>query len=452
MRRWGWWAALGAVLVVAAVIALVRSGGVAIQVAEVRRGEIHEFIDERGTTRVPRVYRITMPQAGRIEEIALAAGSVVQQGQIVARIVEEDLENEVAEARAAVERLEAAIVENDNVAVERSLALQAAQFVASMTTTVEAAKAQMEVSGKRSEFAETNLGRAQELRRTAATSQEDLDRAQLHYWEGQLGFRQDTLIVEAMKSIRAATALLPQMVQDYIAHKNLTRAVLEKQKSEAQARLRQILTRRDRGTMRSPVDGVVLERLVEDEQFLPSGTELLTIGQLDQLEVESDVLSEDVVRVQPGDDVEVYGPAVGAPLGAGVPASVHQIHPAGFTKMSSLGVEQQRVRVVIRFAPEWAQTLREREVGADYSVRVRIFTDQESATLIVPRSALFRGPDGGWQLFVVRASRARLQPVQVGLINDTSVEVTDGLRDGELVILAPDAKLTDAVRVRVLAR
>ena len=106
----------------------------------------------------------------------------------------------------------------------------------------------------------------------------------------------------------------------------------------------------------------------------------------------------------------------------------------------------------MRFAPEWAQTLREREVGADYSVRVRIFTDQKPDTLIVPRSALFRGPDGGWQLFVVRASRARLQPVQVGLINDTSVEITDGLREGELVILAPDAKLTDAVRVRVLAR
>ena len=203
--------------------------------------------------------------------------------------------------------------------------------------------------------------------------------------------------------------------------------------------------------MRSPVDGIVLERLVEDEQFLPSGTELLTIGQLDQLEVESDVLSEDVVRVQPGDPVEVYGPAVGSPLGAGVPATVHQIHPAGFTKMSSLGVEQQRVRVVIRFAPEWAQTLREREVGADYSVRVRIFTDQKPDTLLVPRSALFRGPDGGWQLFVVRASRAA--PAGPGRIDQRHVRRdhrrTAGRRTGRP---RTDAKLTDAVRVRVLAR
>ena len=94
------------------------------------------------------------------------------------------------------------------------------------------------------------------------------------------------------------------------------------------------------------------ERLVENEQHLPAGTELLTIGQLDQLEVETDVLSQDVVRVQTGDAVEVYGPAVGGGLGEGVPGIVHQIYPAGFTKVSSLGVEQQRVKVIVRFAPD----------------------------------------------------------------------------------------------------
>lgn len=450
MKRWVLWSALAIALTSTLIAGIVRTAGIPAQVATVRRGEIHEFIDERGTTRVPRVYRVTMPQAGRVEEIALAAGSSVHQGEIVARIVGEDLDNEVAEARAVVERLEAAIIENDNVAVERSLALQAAQFVQSMNNTVEAARAQMDVSGKRAEFAETNLGRAQELRRTAATSQEDLDRATLQYWEGQLGYRQDSLIVEAMLSIRAATALLPQMVEDYIANKGLTRAVLEKQKAEAQARLRQIMTQRERGTLRSPVDGVVLQRFMEDEQFLPSGTELLTIGQLDRLEVESDVLSEDVVRVQQGDPVEVYGPAVAAPLGQGIPAVVHQIHPAGFTKISSLGVEQQRVRVVIRFDPEQIRLLRQREVGADYRVRVRILTDQKSDALIIPRSALFRGPDGRWQLFAVRSGRARLQGVDVGLMNDAWVEITRGLNENELVVLAPDTKLVDAARVRVL--
>ena len=452
MNRWGIIAILAVVIVVAVTVGAVLQRGVSVQVAAVQRGEIREYIDERGKTRVPRTYQVTMPQAGRIGEITLREGSEVKQGQVVAQILSEDLDTAVDEARAAVERLDAAIAENDDVAVERSLVVQAGAFVESMNNTVEAAKAQMDSSAKRSEYAETNLGRVRELRRSGAGTEDDLDRATLEYWEGQLGFRQNSLTVEAMKSIKAATALLPQMVSDYIAHKSLTRGVLEKQKSEAQARLRQIMIQRDRGTIRSPVDGVVLQRLIENEQQLPAGTELLTIGQLDQLEVEADILSQDVVRVRKDDPVAVYGPAVGESVEGGVPGTVHQIYPAGFTKFSSLGVEQQRVKVVMRFAPEASARLRELDLGADYRVRVRIFTDQKSDALTVPRSALFRGPDGGWQLFAVRAGKAALQPVQVSLMNDASAEIVDGLAEGEQVVLAPDTDLAHGTRVKPLPR
>ena len=224
--------------------------------------------------------------------------------------------------------------------------------------------------------------------------------------------------------------------------------MLEKQRAEAQARLRQILTQRERGTMRSPVDGVVLQRLVENEQHLSAGTELLTIGQLDQLEVETDVLSQDVVRVQNGDPVEVYGPAVGASVGEGVLGTVYQIYPAGFTKISSLGVEQQRVKVIVRFASQVVQQLRQLEVGVDYRVRVRIFTDQQPQALVVPRAALFRGPDGTWQLFAVAGNKAQLQSVEVGLMNDAAAEITSGLEAGQQVILAPDTNLTHGRRIK----
>ncbi|MHB8862917.1 MAG: efflux RND transporter periplasmic adaptor subunit [Pirellulaceae bacterium] len=449
----------GGIVMILAVLAVVLvttlalfTPGRPVQVAEVRRGEIHEYIDERGTTRLPRVYRVTMPQAGRIEEVLLREGSRLKQGEIVARIISEDLENEVAEAQAVVERLDAAITENDDVAVETSLAIQAREFVESMNNTVLAAEAQKEASAKRSDFAETNLGRIRELRRSNASTQDELDRATLAYWEGQLGYRENTLTVEAMKSIRAATALLPQMVSDYISHKGLTRAVLEKQKAEAQARLRQVMTQRDRGTMRSPVEGVILQRLVENEQFLPAGTELVTIGQLTHLEVETDILSQDVVRIRQGNVVEVYGPAVGAGVGDGVPGTVHQIFPAGFTKISSLGVEQQRVKVIVRFAPDVGEKLRQLDVGVDYSVRVRIFTDRKAQALTVPRAALFRGPDGSWQLFAVTGKRAVLQTVTVGLINDAAAEIVAGLEEGQQVILAPDTNLTHGMRVNPIVR
>ena len=208
------------------------------------------------------------------------------------------------------------------------------------------------------------------------------------------------------------------------------------------------MTQRDRGTMHSPVDGVVLHRFVENEQQLAAGTELLTIGQLNQLQVEADILSQDVVRVQKGDPVEVYGPAVGGGVGDGVTGSVLQIYPAGFTKVSSLGVEQQRVKVIVALAPDVIQRLRKLDVGVDFRVRVRIFTDLQSNALLVPRSALFRGPDGGWQIFVAAGHQALLRNVSVGLMNDTVAEIKDGLQEGDRVIMAPETSLSHSTRIQ----
>lgn len=452
MKRWVVVSTLLVMIAVTAGIAAVLNSGVSVQLAPARRGEIREYIDERGKTRIQRIYTISMPQAGRIQEITLAEGTQVQKGQVVAQIVSKDLETEVDEARAVVQRLEAAIVENNDVAIEKSLAIQATKFVESMAKTVEAAEKQQELSGKRADYAERKLGRAQDLQDPnsgpQAISRDELESRELQYWEGQLGFRQDSLTLEAMKSIQAATALLPKMVNDYIAHKRLTRAVLEKQKTEAEARLRQIMTRRERGTMRSPVDGVVLKRLIENEQFLPAGTHLLTIGQLDTLAVETDVLSQEVVHVSNGDAVEVYGPAVGGGLGEGVPGTVDKIYPAGFMKVSSLGVEQQRVKVIVHLAEKYIDLLRNMDVGVDFRVRVRIFTDKKQNALLVPRSALFRGPDGNWQLFIAQSREAVLRNVTVGLMNDSDAEIVDGLKENEKVILAPDTSLVHGSRIK----
>ena len=206
MTRWRMIVMLSVLAVVAVTAAAILRTGLPVQVAEVRRGDIREYIDERGKTRVPRVYRITMPQAGRIEEIRLQEGSLVKQGEVMAQIVNDDLANAVAESQAVVERLDAAIVENDDVAVEQNLALQAQQFVESMNNTVGAAMAQTETSAKRSEFAESRLNRIRKLRPSNASTEEELERANLEYWEGQLGYRQNSLVLEAMKSIQAATA------------------------------------------------------------------------------------------------------------------------------------------------------------------------------------------------------------------------------------------------------
>ena len=105
--------------------------------------------------------------------------------------------------------------------------------------------------------------------------------------------------------------------------------------------------------------------------------------------------------------------------------------------------------MIIRFADGVLQQIRDRhELGVDYRVRVRIFSRQKEAALVVPRSALFRGPDGRPQVFAVRNRRARLQNVQIGLANDLQVEITEGLQENDLVVLAPEHSLADGHRVK----
>jgi HlyD family secretion protein len=428
-------------------VAFFRSPGQRVEAAAVAVGEIREFVDEQGTTALPRTYVVTMPFEGRLEPISLSAGDRVKEGDPVAQIVPKDLAEEVELARTAVERLEAQIAENDAVAVELTQKRQAEYFVDSMDDTVKAAEARKTATAEKLQLAETTLGRLRRLLPQRAATQEQVEQAEVRLVEAQVDFQQSDLIWKSMASIKAATALLPTMISQQIENKDLSREVLEKQKAEAQVRLQQALTRQERGVMLSPVDGVVLERLVDNEQFLPGGAELLEMGRLEELQIEAEVLSQDVVRIEEGDLVEIYGPAVGAAEGQGIRGRVSKIHPEGFTKRSSLGVDQQRVIVDVELAGDALDELIRRGVRVGYRVRVRIFTDHKKNALLVPRSALFRGADGGWRVYQVIDGRARLQPVTVGLMNDEIVEIASGLEQGATVILAPENTLTEGARV-----
>jgi HlyD family secretion protein len=157
-----------------------------------------------------------------------------------------------------------------------------------------------------------------------------------------------------------------------------------------------------------------------------------------------------VVEVKLGDRVEIYGPAVGLPRAQG---TVRQVYPAGFTKVSSLGVEQQRVRVVVAFRPDdLNRLLKDRHLSVGYRVRAKIVVRRKPKALVVPRSALFRGAEGTWNVFAVRGGRIRTEKVETGLLNDQSAEVRAGLAEGDEVVAAPENNLQDGQRVRPVLR
>jgi HlyD family secretion protein len=422
------------------------TGGIPVDAVPAARGPIREYVDEEGKTRLPRTYLITMPFDGRIAPIELEAGDSVAEGQVVARVVPEDLDVEVAEAEAAVARLEASIRENEDTRVERTVLQQSRQYVDSMDRTVEAGRERVKAGEAKMTFADRELTRSRNLRERNAASLQELNRAELDAVQADVDYRQDVLIARALESLRAATALLPTAVEQYIARKELRVPVLRQEKAEAEARLRQVRLRQRRGTMASPVSGVVLRRDITNERRLAAGASLLEIGRLDDLEVEAEVLSQEAIRIAPGQPVDLYGPAVGATHARG---TVRRVEPSGFTKVSSLGVEQQRVIVAVTIHPSDSARLRaEGRLGVGYRLQVRITTSANPDALVVPRSALVRGPGGGWRIHVVRDGRARAQVVRVGLMNDERAEITSGLREGELVIPVPESDLADGVRVR----
>ena len=189
----------------------------------------------------------------------------------------------------------------------------------------------------------------------------------------------------------------------------------------------------------SPIDGHVLRVFHEDAAVVPVSARLLELGDSADLEAEIDVLSSDAVRIQPGARVlfEHWGGEV--PL----EGRVRLVEPAGFLKISALGVEEQRVNVIADFVtpPEQRRTL-----GDAYRVEARIVVWESGSVLKVPVGALFR-TGGDWTVFAARGDRARLTRVQAGHGNGRETEVLGGLSAGDEVIVHPSDKIAHDVAI-----
>jgi len=190
----------------------------------------------------------------------------------------------------------------------------------------------------------------------------------------------------------------------------------------------------------SPVSGSVLRVLQESEAVVASGAPLIEIGNPGDMEIVVDLLSTDAVRVEPGQRVLIESWGGGPPLN-GV---VRRVEPFGFTKVSALGIEEQRVNVVIDFsdAPDrWAR------LGHGYRVEPRIVLAEAAAVLKVPQAALFR-EQGQWAVFVDDGGRAALRNVELGLENGLEAQVVKGLAAGERVVLQPGGRITAGVALK----
>jgi HlyD family secretion protein len=210
----------------------------------------------------------------------------------------------------------------------------------------------------------------------------------------------------------------------------------------AQARLAPA-TRGNQGgvvTVTSPVDGVVLKRVRESESVVPAGDPLLEVGDPTRLEIVVDLLSVDAVRVEPGARVliEQWGGD------HALEARVRRIEPSGFTKISALGVEEQRVNVILEFvdaAGAW------KALGDGYRVEARIVTWETNDVVKVPTGALVRSGEK-WAVYVIKEGKAEQVPITIGHQNGREAEVTGGIEANTTIILHPGDTIASGVRVQ----
>ena len=365
---------------------------VAVEWAAVSIGPFETTVEDDAITRLRDAYVVSAPLAGRLERIVLREGDRVRAGALVAVI------------RPALAPLLDARTQR-----EQQARVQAA------SAQVRAAQAQRERADSALRLAHLDAARAARLADQGYVSASHLDAEQ-------------TKEAAARKDYESAAA---------------RHQVAQQELAMAQAALETVVPSAAKDSppfkVLAPIDGEVLRT---SEQVVGLGTPLLELGNRGEIEVVADLLTSSAVLCRPGSPVRIeqWG---GPPLRG----RVRRIEPAGFTKISALGVEEQRVNVLIDLLDEQAKSV----LGVGYGVSVRITTLSMARVRKVPLSAVFPLPSAGparHAVYVIRDGQADLVPVEVAGRNETEAWLRDGPRDGTPVIVYPGAEVADGVRVR----
>lgn len=368
---------------------------VLVETAQVKRAPLRVTIEEEGVTRLKDRYLVSAPVSGFVRRIELKVGDLVAQSDLLTEL--EPLRSNVLDPRSRAEA-------EARVAAARA-ALQAAEEQA------EAAKADADHFGE-------EFQRKEQLAKTRVISDDELSQARAADQRARALLRSAQFAVDVARYDldAASTSLKYSAAQD-------SAGVLK-----------------ERVPIRAPVSGAVLKVMRESEGVVNAGEPLLELGDPAALEVAVDVLSFDAIQIAPGTTVELTGWG-----GETLSGTVRLVEPVGFTEVSALGVEEQRVWVVVDITSSVEQW---KNLGDGYRVEASFILWEGQDVLQVPNASLFR-VQGEWALFAARDGEAHLTPVKLGKRNGLFAQVLEGIDEGEAVIQHPDNDLGDGVRVKV---
>lgn len=383
-------------IVVGVVVALLtmwlRPDPVRVDVAKASRGPMRVTVDGEGKTRVRDRYVVASPVAGRLRRIILRRGDKVFQRQLIAEIEPLPLAPLDPRQRAeAIGRVRAA--EDAKAEVDRMADRNKASY----------------------DQTRRDLKRTQVLARDGVVSRQEVEEA-------------ETAVATALREYEAVKSRAERAAHDVEVARA---ALLAVNRSPAAATVK----------IQAPTSGRVLRVLEESERVVNAGAPLLELSNPSSLEVVIELLSTDAVKVKPGAAVFIEnwgGPKV-------LEGRIRLIEPSAFTKISALGIEEQRVNVVADLADL------EATLGDGYRVEGRVVVWETTDALRVPVSALFRRGEV-WSLFLVENGVAQVRDVEIGHLTSSEAEVKSGLEEGAEVAVHPPKDITDGTRVEVVGR
>jgi HlyD family secretion protein len=392
-KRIGPWIIGGllALVLAATIFAMVRKPAVPVDIAKVERGSLAVTIDDEAETRTRDVYVVSAPITGRLLRVSVEPGDRVTAGQPLAQMTPMQPQfidtRQQAELRARVASLEA--------------------MAAGAAARINEAKAA-------SDLASSNLARNRAIYERGFLAKAALERAQAE------ADRTEAALIEARRGAEASRFDLAA-----------ARASLAQPQGDGSEGKSMAIT--------APVSGWVLRIPQKSEASVGAGAPIIEIGDPAKLEIVTDLLSADSVRIKVGADAWLDQWGGDKPI----PARVRLIEPYGFTKISALGVEEQRVNVLLDFTGPVEQRAR---LGYGYRGIIRIVTVSKADVRLVPISALFR-VGSEWALFKVEGGRARQQIVKIGAMNSERAELLSSMAVGSQIIVHPGDRVADGVRV-----
>lgn len=407
-RKLFWTAAIVIICIIGVLGYMNMQKGQVVETSIVEKGEIKQFIEDIAVVQSNKKQTVYIEGSGKINSISVNVGDSVKKGDVLLTMDKKDLELRLEDANSKIEAAKAQLASTDS---------------PNYVNKIEIAEVDVDKAKIAYESALKNLNNSKNLYEASAISKQELDNSEDAYKNAEATLKAANIQLEEIKKGT------PDYIRDGYAA-GVEQAVI----------LRETITREiEKQQIVSPMDGIIIEKLVDENSIGAPGTAAFIIGNIKSLELEANILSDDIYKVKIGNEVEVSGKAMGDST---IKGKIVKIAPEAKNITSSLGVNQKRVPVTIEISDDTNL------LKPGYDLDIKIITEMKNDALIIPDSAVF-DYKGESCVFVVDSGKAVIRPISKGIESEKTIEVLDGLKEGEKIILKPDNNVEEGMKIKL---